>query len=192
MPTAWLEEILAANETFVRRVDPAALPVARAPGTAVVTCMDPRVNLEAVGIPAFGEDGSGASTTRIIRTLGGRAEARSLLAAVYLAGVSETAVLMHTDCGCCLAEANIGVIAERLQGRLGGERLRAFKARLGSPFERGLLEYLQTFSDPYRAVAEEVATIRDLPFMPGDVVVHGLVYTLKTGRVEVVVDGSAV
>ncbi|WP_018233900.1 carbonic anhydrase [Thioalkalivibrio thiocyanodenitrificans] len=49
--------------------------------------------------------------------------------------------------------------------------------------------WLKAFEDPRDAVRQEVADIRALPFMPRDVVVHGLVYELSSGRVEVVVNG---
>lgn len=46
------------------------------------------------------------------------------------------------------------------------------------------------FDDPYEAVRDEIASIQSLAFVPSDLIVHGLVYTLATGEVDVVVDGT--
>ena len=190
MSKTWLETINDVNERFRQDINLDVLP-SRAPGNAVITCMDPRVNLNAIGIPDFEEDGSLDSNTRIIRTLGARAEERSLLVGVMLAGIKEIAVLMHTDCGCCLAHKNIDTLLERLDNRLDEHELAALRTKFGEPFKDKLLKYLKTFQDPFEAIKEEVKHIKQLPFIPKDVRVHGLVYTLETGKVEVVVNGYA-
>ena len=78
----WITEIVEANAAFRDRIEVAKLPVKRAPGRAVITCMDPRVNLRAIGVQPFFEDGGNDSTTRIIRTLGAIADERSLLVGI--------------------------------------------------------------------------------------------------------------
>jgi carbonic anhydrase len=188
---SWLAEIQHANESFTASIAPSKLPVARAPGPAVITCMDPRVNLNAIGIADFAEDGSNDSTVRIIRTIGGRVDVRSLIVGVFLANISEIVVLMHTDCGCCLAHHNIDTMINRMENRLSSEHLLAFRDNIGEPFQENLRSYLNTFSDPFEAVREEVEAIKALPYAPPDLIIHGLVYTLETGRIEVVVDGYA-
>ncbi|MEO0563600.1 MAG: hypothetical protein AAF125_15940 [Chloroflexota bacterium] len=117
----WLDQMVEANAAFVDRVDVAKLPVARQPGQAVITCMDPRVNLGSIGISGFASDGKGTSSVRIIRTLGAMADYRSLVVGVFLAGFQEIALLVHTDCGCCLAHSKTHIIADRMQGRLSGK-----------------------------------------------------------------------
>ena len=191
MMTNWLADIHKHNEAFRKRVSEASLPTARAPGPAVITCMDPRVNLAALGLPAFAEDGSNPSAVRVIRTIGAMAEERSLIIGIFLANVSEIVVLMHTDCGCCLAHQNIDRIIERMQERLPPSAFKDYKRKVGEPFRERLLEHLSTFQDPFEAVKKEVARIRALPYTPNDLIVHGLVYTLATGEAEVVVDGDA-
>ena len=187
--TSWLEVIKKDNRGFVGSLDAKNLPTARAPGPAVITCIDPRVNLAAIGIPGFSKDGSNDSTVRIIRTIGGMAEERSLIVGVFLANISEVVVLMHTDCGCCLAHKNIDVIISRMQERLSVEDFDHFKQRLGEPFRENMLTHLKVFEDPCEAVAKEVKSIKTLPFAPDNLIVHGLVYTLETGIAEVIVDG---
>lgn len=188
----WLDEIVAANAGFRGRVELSRLPTQRTPGTvAVITCMDPRVNLEALGIPPFTTQGEGKSSTRIIRTIGARAEQRSLLIGIFLAGIREIAVLMHTDCGCCAAYDKMDVIVERLRQNVEPSRLKLFQDQVGEPFAQRLRAWLGAFSDPYDAVRQEVDAIKSLPFVPPHLVVHGLVYDLATGKIDVVVNGYA-
>ncbi|NDJ75533.1 MAG: hypothetical protein GYB65_04675 [Chloroflexi bacterium] len=187
--TRWLDQIKTANSAYQARIVPGKLPVERAPGPAVITCMDPRVNLEAIGIPAFAGDGAGASPVRIIRTLGAMADSRSLLAGIFLAGFREIVLLVHTDCGCRLAYARIDVIVENMQNRLSPAAFQAFRADIGEPFAEKLRTYLKAFQDPRAAVEREIDSIRRLPFVPDDLILHGLLYELETGRVEVVVNG---
>jgi carbonic anhydrase len=186
----WLDAVTAFNKEFKRRIEPAKLPTQRSPGAvAVITCMDPRVNLEAIGIPPFTSEGEGNNTTRIIRTIGAMAEERSLFIGIFLAGISEIAVLMHTDCGCCAAYDKMDVIVERLHQHVEPSRLQHFKDQLGEPFIERLRTWLKAFSDPYKAVRQEVEAIKAMPFAPRQLVVHGLVYNLATGGVDVVVNG---
>lgn len=188
----WLDQLRRENEVFHRRVDRTKLPVARAPGRfALVTCMDPRVNPAALGVEPFGADGSTASDVRIIRTIGGMAEDRSLIVGIHLAGIREIAVVMHTDCGNCLAKAKIDTLLENLRGSVADASYRAIESSLGAPLPDSMIEYLKAFDDPREAVVQEIEALRNKSFMPKDVVLHGLVYELATGRLEVVVDGYA-
>lgn len=185
----WIEHIQTANTAFKARIDPAKLPTARTPGQAVITCMDPRVNLEAIGIPQFLDSGEGLSSVRIIRTLGAMADYRSLIVGIYLAGFREITLLMHTDCGCCLAYSKVDTIIANMESRLPDVSLDMFKAEVGEPFADNLRDYLQAFQNPYDAVKTEIERIHTLPFIPDDLVLHGLVYDLTSGNVDVVVNG---
>lgn len=159
---SWLESIREENRNFTEKVNAEDLPTARAPGPAVITCMDPRVNLAAIGIPGFANDGSNDSAVRIIRTIGAMAEERSLIVGMFLANISEFVVLMHTDCGCCLAHKNIDVIIGRMEERLPAEQFDSFKQKIGEPFRENLLAHLKAFEDPFEAVEKEVASIKAL------------------------------
>lgn len=187
--TRWLDEIISVNSDFQSRIDIEKLPTARTPGQAVITCMDPRVNLEAIGIPSFSVDGEGTSSVRIIRTLGAMADYRSLIVGIYLAGFREIVILMHTDCGCCLAYSKVDVIADNMQQRLSPSAFEAFHTDVGEPFTDNLRTYLQAFQNPYDAVKAEIEKIQGLPFVPDDLILHGLVYDLSSGKVDVVVNG---
>lgn len=188
--TTWLDEIRESNREFQARITPEALPVARAPCPyGVITCMDPRVNLEALGIPGFTAAGAAGSQVRVIRSIGAMSEPRSLVIGTFLAGFKEVALVMHGDCGCCLAHGNIDRIIEAMGERLEPEQLAAMKSRVGEPFRDKLRSWLKTFEDPREAVEREIAHLKTEPFVPADLVLHGLLYELTTGKVEVVVDG---
>lgn len=184
-----VENILFANERFQKRISEDKLPK-RAPETlAIITCMDPRINLDAVGIPPFSPTGEGHSDIRIIRTIGAMAEPRSLLIGMFLAGIREFAVLMHTDCGCCLAYEKIDTIIANMREQLAPSQYQSFKSQIGEPFRANLMNWLKVFDDPGNAIKREVANIRVQPFVPESVLLHGLLYHTETGVVEVVVNG---
>ena len=151
--------------------------------------MDPRVNLEAIGIPGFDQNGEGASTVRIIRTLGGMADDRSLLVGIFLAGVREITIVMHTDCGGCLAYENIDVIADNLRNRLSADRFAVFQSEIGEPFRDNLRHYLKAFQRPEEALEREISRIRQLPFIPQELIIHGVIYELASGNIQVLVNG---
>lgn len=169
-PTAdhqWLDALLARNAAFCARVDARDLPVTRTPGhVGLITCMDPRVNLEALGVEPFDSRGGSKSDVRVIRTIGAIPEDRSLIVGIHLAGISELAIIMHTDCGNCLAKQRIAAISESLTNRLHPKALADLKARVGEPWPASLVEYLKAFDDPREAVEREVASLptkRDCP-----------------------------
>ncbi len=188
----WLDRLRERSDAFRRGIDIDKLPVARSPGRfALITCMDPRINLNALGIEPFAPDGAGVSEVRVIRTIGATAEDRSLIVGIHLAGIREIALVMHTDCGNCLVKAKIDKVVESLSTRIDQADYSDFRASIGEPFPDKLIEHLKAFDDPHQAVRQEVDRVRRKPFVPNDMVLHGLVYELETGRLEVVVDGYA-
>lgn len=187
---SWLKEICEANGRFREQADIDILPTERQPCPyAVVTCMDPRVNLESIGIQPFTLNGELRSQIRVIRTIGGMGENRSLVVGIHLAGFKEIAVIMHTDCGCSLAYHKVDKIIENMEATLGANKLTDVKKTIGEPFRENLLEWLHAFQDPREAVKKEVETIKESPFVPETLIIHGLVYNLLSGSIEVVVNG---
>jgi carbonic anhydrase len=191
MMSTWLDEIREANRAFRERVEPDRLPTERPPGQlAVITCMDPRVNLEAIGMPPFGRQGELGAPTRIIRTLGGIGDARSLVVGIHLAGIQEIAVLTHTDCGAIAAWNRADVLLDKMEGTL-GDKFGEFTSSAGVSDVDSLRTWLRAFEDPKAAAAREVERLRGEPFIPHGVVIHGLTLDLTTGEVTVVEDGYA-
>ena len=186
----WLENMNKANERFKSQVDENLLPVNREPCPyAVVTCMDPRINLEAIGIGPFAPTGQIDSHVRVIRTIGGLHDIRSLIIGIHLAGFKEIAVIMHTDCGCSLALQKIDTIISNMISNLTGTQFESVKSIVGEPFEENLVDWLGAFEDPYAAVVNEVENIRKSVFIPKSLIVHGIVYDLATGGMDIVING---
>lgn len=189
---SWLEEMIEANQNFKKRIETASLPVERQPCPfAVITCMDPRVNLDAAGIRPFGPNGKIRSQVRVIRTVGGIAENRSLIVGIHMAGIKEVAIIMHTDCGCSLAYQKISTIIENMKAGLSKEKWDQARNLLGDPLRENLRKWIHAFEDPKTAVLKEVKAVKASPFVPERVIVHGLVYDLASGDLEIVVDGYA-
>ena len=91
----------------------------------------------------------------------------------------------------CLAKAKIDKVVGNLGTLIDEVDYNDFRASIGEPFSEKLIEHLKAFDDPHQAVRREVDMVRRKPFVPNDIVLHGLVYELETGRLEVVVDGYA-
>jgi carbonic anhydrase len=186
----WLDKILDENRKFRKGVNPDVLPKERQPCPyGVVTCMDPRVNLAAAGVLPFLPTGEIQSQVRVIRTLGGIADKRSLVVGIHLAGIKEMAVIMHTDCGCSLAYKKIDTLIANIKSNLTPKQWQEFNNLIGEPFRQNLIEWLHAFEDPTEAVRKEVEVIKSYDFIPENLVVHGLVYDLSSGSIEVVVNG---
>lgn len=186
----WLDEILENNERFLTGVNFEKMDTKRSPGThAIVTCMDPRINLKAIGIDSINEKRKPSSQIRIIRTVGGVVEPRSIVVAKYLAGLKELTIMMHTDCGNSLVCKKIDVLLENMFNQLEPERLRRFRSFIGEPFRERLLDWLKAFEEPQEAVKREIQDLRNSFIVPKDLVMHGLVYDIFSGKITVVVNG---
>src|SRR5678816_3630919 len=92
---AVLEEVIAANESYVSDFDKGDLPMPPGRHFAVLTCMDARIDpARALGL----EEGD----AHVIRNAGGIASddaLRSLVISHHLLGTQEAFVIGHTDCG---------------------------------------------------------------------------------------------
>ncbi|CAN5209655.1 carbonic anhydrase [soil metagenome] len=139
--------------------------------TIVVGCVDPRVDPAVVLGLAQGE-------TAVIRNVGGRVnpaliETLEILKVVAEAGgrqggVRNLILLQHTDCGIigCYHHA-----PDMLAHSMG--------------VETADLDGL-AITDPHKAVAHDIAAVKADPKFADDLVVSGMVYDVKSGRVEVV------
>lgn len=186
----WLDEIIEANQKFKREIAIDSLPIQRQPGPyAIVTCMDPRINPAAAGLKPFAANGASDSQVRIIRTLGGICDDRSLLVGIHLAGFKEVALIMHTDCGLSLAHEKIDILIENMSAKLSSSQMAEFRREVGEPLRHKLRQWLYAFEDPKQAVIDEVARIRKYPFVPHSLIIHGLIYDLASGSLEIVHDG---
>ncbi|GAB4259558.1 beta-class carbonic anhydrase [Thermincola ferriacetica] len=176
-----LQEILAANRDFVSKYKEFLPKLSSKPQkqVAIFTCMDTRL-VEFLE-PALGIRRGDA---KIIKNAGNTVREgctdviRSLAAAVYLMGVKEILVIGHLDCG---------------MARVDADELRARMVEEGVPEEAisglDLSEWIGAFADTEENIRTTVNAIRNSPYIPRRVPVHGLLFCPENGEIRVVVDG---
>jgi carbonic anhydrase len=157
----------------------AALPPGQVP--FVITCMDPR--LAGVLLPALGLEGVPVPQAKFaggLVRMGEPAAARSVLSAAIFNMATEVLVIGHTDCR---------------MGKTSSMEIRDGVRRLGVPPSameaQDPAAWLGAFTSERSAVEQSVAALRADPHIPPRMPVHGLLYRLDGGGVEVVVSGYA-
>ncbi len=152
-----------ANARYAAAFDKADLTAPPQRRVAILTCMDARLDpARFLGL----EEGE----AHVIRNAGGRANQdalRSLIISQQMLGTNEVVVIHHTDCG---------------MSSFSNEELSAqLTERFGAPAHD--IDFLP-FADLVESVRDDIATIRDCPFIPETVAIHGFIYDVKTGRIE--------
>jgi carbonic anhydrase len=160
------------NEAFANSRFSAELKIMPSLKTMIIGCVDPRVD-------PFDIFGLAPGEAAVIRNVGGRITPATLQTMAMLRIVAKASggeigpgwnliVLHHTDCGInCLAHS-----PELLSKYFG-----VVPAELDA----------MAITDPYKAVAVDVAALKANPQLPGGFLVTGLVYDVTTGRIEIVV-----
>jgi carbonic anhydrase len=132
---------------------------------AVLTCMDARVDINAVL-------GLRPGDAHVIRNAGGRASAEALRALAISQAVMHTREVMvihHTECAL---------------GRFSQAQLQeAISAASGRRFT----DDLDCFDDPMAAVAVDLARLREHPYLPCRDKIRGFVYDLSSNALTEVV-----
>jgi carbonic anhydrase len=180
-----LDSMLERNKDFAARQSAAgmlmpslkqALPNARA---VIIGCADMRVDpAHVLGIKP-GE-------AVVMRNIGGRITPGLLEQLGLLGRIGEVAgeiaggggefnlvVLQHTDCGITRLAGDTAMLARYFQIQ---------EQELGT----------KAVTDPRTAVAVDVALLRTIPALPGEWLVSGLVYDVRTGLVDTVVPPAKV
>jgi carbonic anhydrase len=155
------DEYLENNERYAAGFS-GQLPLPPAKGTAVVACMDARLNVYAILGLAEGE-------SHVIRNAGGVVtddEIRSLAISQRLLGTREIILIHHTDCG-MLTFTDDG-----------------FKGSIQE--ETGIKPAwsAEAFSDLDTDVRQSIARIKASPFIPHTDQVRGFVFDVATGRLN--------
>lgn len=171
-----LDEVLKANENFVKEFEPKKLSHTPQKKLAIVTCMDTRLTgfLE----PAMGIERGDA---KIIKNAGnaivGRDVIRSVAAAIYALGAEEVMVVGHYDCG--MANADPEKLESAMKARGVDEKTLS---------EVNLKEWIGAIDGEEENVLHVVEKIKDSPFIPDDVPVHGIIIDLYDGKLKVLVE----
>jgi carbonic anhydrase len=168
----FLDQLAGRNARFAETAFVPDLRMMPSTGTIVVGCVDPRVDPAAVlGL----EQGEAA----VIRNVGGRVtrnliETLGILRVVAQAagregGVRNLVLLHHTDCGIIGCYHHAPELLARHMG-----------------VETAALDDLAV-TDPYKAVVQDIATLKAQEQLADTIVVTGLVYDVATGLMETVV-----
>jgi carbonic anhydrase len=184
-----LEDVLAANEEYASGFgEKAELALPPAKGVAILTCMDARLD------PAK-YAGLSEGDAHVIRNAGGRASddaIRSLVISHKLLGTSEWLVIHHTECGMeFFTDRQMGDLLEQSldTAELGPDGFRDVGSGPGSPAGKEV-DWL-TISNREQSVVDDVKRIRAHPLVAGDIVIHGYVYDVKSGRLIEVPEATA-
>jgi carbonic anhydrase len=183
-----LEQVLEANQQFVeewkdRQLKDAVKPVSKIPSRelAIFTCMDTR-------LVDFLEGAMGVTRgeAKMIKTAGNTIASpfgvviRSLVIGIYELGVNEVMVIGHHDCG--MAATTAKGLKEKMIAR--GVEPDALKV-----VDEDLVRWTDSFHNPIENVGDVVKQIRENPFIPNDVPVHGLIFNPNSGELELIVNG---
>jgi carbonic anhydrase len=164
------DELLQANEQFVRSFNLGDLAVQPKRHVAVLACMDSRILFErCLGLKP--------GDAHMIRNAGGIATddaLRSLIVSHHLLDTQEFIVINHTDCG--LLKVSEEQLKEKLTAKMG--------TSAGAPVR------FHAFDDLEENVRRQVHRVKSHPWIPKHIPVRGFVYDVKTGRLtEVRVNG---
>jgi carbonic anhydrase len=158
------DELLQANEQFVRSFNLGDLAVQPKRHVAVLACMDSRILFErCLGLKP--------GDAHMIRNAGGIATddaLRSLIVSHHLLDTQEFIIINHTDCGL------MKVREEQLKEKL--------TAKMGTP--AGALESFYAFDDLEENVRRQVQRVKTHPWIPRHIPVRGFVYDVKTGKLS--------
>ena len=130
---------------------------------AVLTCMDTRISLPALGLKV--------GDAHMIRNAGGIATddaVRSLVVSHYFLGTNEIMVINHTDCGLMKAsEADMHHKIETEAGKPASEHM-----------------HFHAFHDVTNNVRKQVEILCTHSWLKGRVKVRGFVFEVETGRLR--------
>ena len=157
------DQLLANNESYVAGFgDKAELPLPPAAKTAVVACMDARLNV-------YGALGLKEGDAHVIRNAGGVVTddaIRSIAISQRLLGTEEIILIHHTDCGMLTFHDD------------------DFKASIEQDTGIRPPWAAEAFGDLDGDVKQSIARIKASPFIPNKDSVRGFVYEVETGKLR--------
>jgi carbonic anhydrase len=163
-PLSVADELLQANQQFVKNFDLGDLAVQPRRRLAVLACMDSRILFErCLGLHP--------GDAHMIRNAGGIATddaIRSLIVSHHLLDTQEFIIINHTDCG--LLRVREDELKKRLAEKMG--------TAAGAP------THFHAFDDLEENVRQQVRRVKSHPWIPKHIPVRGFVYDVKTGALS--------
>jgi len=149
-------------ERYAAGFDKGSLPMPPAKHSAVVACMDARLN-------PYGVLGLSEGDSHVIRNAGGVVTddvIRSLTISQRLLGTNEIILIHHTDCGMLTFRDD------------------DLKAQIEADTGIRPSFALEAFGDLDADVRQSIARVKASPFIPNKDSVRGFVYEVETGRLR--------
>ena len=156
------DDLIANNAAYVDSFDKGDLPLPPATKTAVVACMDARLNV-------YGALGLTEGDAHVIRNAGGVVTddaIRSLAISQRLLGTEEIILIHHTGCGMLTFTDD--------------DFKRSIEEDTGIRPEWAA----EAFGDLDADVRQSIARIKASPFIPRKDAIRGFVYEVETGRLR--------
>jgi carbonic anhydrase len=156
------DDLLANNETYAASFDKGDLPMPPGKKTAIVACMDARLNV-------YGALGLREGDAHVIRNAGGVATddvIRSLAISQRLLGTEEIILIHHTDCG--MLTFTDDAFKRAIQDEVGVKPQWA----------------AESFTDPDVDIRQSITRIKANPFIPRTDKVRGFVFEVKSGALR--------
>ncbi len=156
------DDLLANNADYVSSFDKGDLPLPPATKTAIVACMDARLNV-------YGALGLTEGDAHVIRNAGGVVTddaIRSLAISQRLLGTEEIILIHHTGCGMLTFTDD--------------DFKRSIEEDTGIRPEWAA----EAFPDVDADVRQSIARIQASPFIPHKDAIRGFVYEVETGRLR--------
>lgn len=179
-----LASVIEFNQQYSASFEKKDLAIAPAKKTAILTCMDARLN------PAK-FTGLVEGDAHIIRNAGGRASddaIRSLVVSHKLLGTLEWLVVHHTECGMQLFTNEImgALLAEDLEtATFDGQKWSNPKRSASQNTKPGSVvgKYTQwhTCNNLTQSVQDDVNRIKNHALVPSHIQIYGFIYDIKTG-----------
>jgi carbonic anhydrase len=158
------DELLLANQEFVKNFNLGDLAVQPRRHLAVLACMDSRILFErCLGLKP--------GDAHMIRNAGGIATEdamRSLIVSHHLLNTQEFIIINHTDCG--LLKVREDELKQKLSEKMGTSS--------GAP------AHFHSFDDLEENVRQQVRRVKAHPWIPKHIPVRGFVYDVKTGALN--------
>lgn len=181
-----MKDIMEYNEKFVENKEYEAFQTSKFPDKKLVilTCMDTRlVQLLPHALNIKNGD------VKIIKNAGAIVShpfgsvMRSILLAIYDLGATEVAIIGHHGCGMKGLEPE-SFINSMVESGVDQERLDVL---INAGID--IKSWLTGFASVEESVSESVKVVRSHPLMSPEVIVHGLVISPETGKLDWVING---
>lgn len=181
-----LDDIMRHNRAFVENREYEKYKTSKMPNKklVVVSCMDTRLT-ELLPKAMNLRNGD----AKILKTAGAIVAhpfgsiVRSILVSIYELGTSEICVVGHHDCG--MSRLNSAEMMRKMIERGISEQTLATLEYAGFKIS----SLFRGFDSVEESVRHSVEVIRNHPFIPRDIPVHGLVIDPETGALDVLVNG---